>query len=91
MVDNPETLIGQYFVGTHPRMFRKGQPARIEGIVTMYGRPCFRVRYPDGVEDQSPIENEDFVGKGGQGVFYEITKEPVFLIDCEIDFKPITQ
>jgi hypothetical protein len=74
-MSNPEDFIGHLFVASHPDMYRKGHPARIEAVVMMKGRRCFRLRYPDGVEDYAPIENEDFVGKGSQGVFYEITKE----------------
>ena len=59
-----------FFTATHPHMFRVGQRARIEGFVARNGRPCFHVRYPDGVEDFTPLENEDFTGKG---TFYEIS------------------
>jgi hypothetical protein len=71
-MDDPHDVIGQYFVAIHHEMFRPGEAARIEGITEVRGCQCFHIRYPDGVEDDSPIENEDFVGKGGRGVFYEI-------------------
>jgi hypothetical protein len=72
---DPAAFIGQYFIALSPHMFRTGKPARIEGIVTIRGRPCFWVRYQDGVEDQTPIANEDFAGSVGLGVFYKIVKE----------------
>lgn len=65
-----------YFVPLHPDMFRSGRSALIVGVLMMNGRPCFHLRYPDGVEDMTPIENEDFIGKGRLGVFYEIKGEP---------------
>lgn len=49
-----------YYVGTHHYSFRPGKPALILGVVSVTPdgeepRPCFHVRYPDGVEDYSPI------------------------------------
>lgn len=72
---DPRQFIGQYFIGLNPYMFRTGKPARIKDIVTMRGRECFHLQWPDGVEDQSPVADEDFVGTGGIGLFYEIVKE----------------
>lgn len=68
-------FIGQYFIGLNPYMFRSGKPARIEGIVAMRGRDCFHLKWPDGVQDWSPVTDEDFSGSGGRGLFYEIMKE----------------
>lgn len=65
-----------WFVAIHPDMFRCGQSALILGVVMVNERPCFRVRYADGVEDDTPIVNEDFVGTGGLGSFYNITNKP---------------
>lgn len=65
-----------YFMPLHGDMFRFGQSALILGVVIANGRPCFRLQYADGVEDSTPIDNEDLVGKGGLGVFYEIRSEP---------------
>lgn len=64
-----------WFMAKHPRMFRPWQSALILGVVIARDRPCFRVRYDDGVEDDTPIENEDVLGKGGLGRFYEIRGE----------------
>lgn len=72
---DPHAFIGKCFVGIHPDLFRSGKPARIVDIVAANGRPCFRLRWPDGVEDDTPIEDEDFAGKGGEGVFYNIVEE----------------
>lgn len=65
-----------YFVALYPQMFRPNEAAVIEGVVLVNGRPCFHLRYADGTEDDAPIENQDFVGKGGLGVFYDIRGEP---------------
>lgn len=59
-----------------PLIFRPGEPALILGVVMVRDRPCFRVRYADGFVDETPIENEDWRGKGGLGMFYEIRGEP---------------
>ena len=72
----PRLLPPAYFIGLHPYGFRTGQPALILGVVVINGRPCFHLRYPDGVEDDTPIENEDFSGKDGISRFYEIRSEP---------------
>lgn len=61
-----------WFVATHPDMFRCGEPALILGVIFVNNRACFRVRYRDGVEDDTPLGNEDFVGLGA---FYEITSD----------------
>jgi hypothetical protein len=68
----PQDCIGRQYVAIHPDLFRCGEAALIVGVVTVNGRECFALSYWDGVEDQTPIENEDFVGKGGEGVFYRI-------------------
>lgn len=67
--------VGKYFIALHPQMFRRGQPALIEHLVFVNGRLCFQLRYPDGFQDQSPVENEDFAGKGGLGPFYDIVED----------------
>ncbi len=72
---SPESYLGQYFIARQPQMFRPNEPAVIEAVEFVRGRSCYRVHYPDGVLDHSPIENEDFVGTGGLGVFYDIVKE----------------
>jgi hypothetical protein len=64
-----------YYVGRHPDQFRSGQPALIQGVRIVNDRPCFYLRYADGATDCTPIEDEDFVGKGGLGVFYDIVKK----------------
>lgn len=64
-----------YFIARHPSLFRVGQAARIVGVVFANGRPCFHLRYADGVEDDTPIVNEDFTGQGGLGYFYDIVPE----------------
>lgn len=72
---NPKDYIGQYFTAIHPDMFRIGMAALITDVLRIEGVMCFQLRYPDGAEDYTPVENEDFVGKGGLGVFYNITTE----------------
>jgi hypothetical protein len=69
--------VAAYFIARHPDLFRVGQPARIIGVVFANGRPCFRVRYADSMEDDTPIVNEDFTGQGGLGYFYDIVPEGV--------------
>lgn len=68
-----------YFVGTHRYHFQAGTPAEILGVeVITVGdkqRPCFRLRFPDGRVDHAPLIDEDFVGKGGLGVSYEIISD----------------
>ena len=50
-----------FYTGTHPYSFRSGQPAEVVGVnmVDPAGkgdwRPCFHVRFPDGVEDFCPV------------------------------------
>jgi hypothetical protein len=71
---NYETAI---YTPTHPYQFRCGQPAEIVGVyvVTPEGKParaCFKLRWPDGFEDLSPIEDDDFTGKPT----YTITAKP---------------
>jgi len=53
-----------YYTGTHRYSFRAGQPAEIIGVFMAAPegadwRPCFYVRYPDGIEDLSPISDMD--------------------------------
>jgi len=38
-------------------------------------RLCFHLYYADGFEDDTPIINEDFVGTGGIGLFYDIVSQ----------------
>ena len=70
-----------YYVGLHRYHFQAGTPAEILGvaIVTPNGnsrpRPCYHLRYPDGLEDYAPLSDEDFVGKGGLGTLYAIISE----------------
>lgn len=50
-----------YFVGTHPNSFSTGEPAEIVGVVfvtsdNLEKRPYFRLRFKDGKEDFSPID-----------------------------------
>lgn len=52
--------IKAYLIGTHYTSFRRGEPAEIIGVefVTPEGlqpRPCYKIRYEDGVEDAVPI------------------------------------
>ncbi len=50
-----------YYVGLHHYVFRPNQPAEVIGVVscvpdgTIIKRPCFVVRYPDGLVDYNPI------------------------------------
>lgn len=49
-----------FYVGLRPHSFRFGQPAEIIGVkmVAPQGlnpRPCFHLRFEDGMEDFSPI------------------------------------
>lgn len=69
--------VGRYYVPLHPDLYRSGQPALITAVVEIRGRACFHLRYPDGVEDDTPVPNEDLVGKGGLGVFNDIRDEPL--------------
>lgn len=72
---HPKQHVGKYFTGLHPYMFRAGPPALTESITRINHRLCFHLRWPDGVEDDTPVVDEDFVGIGGDGVFYRITPE----------------
>lgn len=36
---------------THPAGFRSGQWATVTGLVWSNARPCYEVRFPDGVTD----------------------------------------
>lgn len=67
---NPDTT--RYYIARHPDLFRPGQLAIIIDTRLVNGRECFHVIYSDGVQDDSPIENEDFTGKGGAGYFYDL-------------------
>ncbi len=42
---------------THPAGFRSGEWARIEGVQWANGRPCYRVRFPDGATDSWVISD----------------------------------
>lgn len=67
-----EPLPTRYYVARHPQLFRPGKVATIVEVRSINGRDCFHLRYPDGMEDDTPVENEDFTGKGGAGYFYDI-------------------
>ena len=70
--------IGKGFKALHSFMFRCGETGLIMNIESVQPegrapRDCFRIKYPDGIEDLTPVENEDLSGvRGGEGVFYEI-------------------
>lgn len=73
---DPWTLgVPMYFIARHPDLYRPGKAALIVDIRTVNGRSCFHLRYADGVEDDTPIVNEDFTGRGGLGYFYDIVPE----------------
>ena len=64
------TIVGKWIAAP-----RAASPGGIESIKPekQTQRDCFRIKYSDGVEDLTPIENEDINGvKGREGVFYEI-------------------
>lgn len=50
-----------FLVGTHPYAFRSGEAAEIVGVKTVFPkngrtpRPCFEVKYQDGVIDYTPV------------------------------------
>lgn len=75
-MSDPRSHIGKTFVAIHHEMFRVGKAARITGVVTCNGRECYELLYPDGFIDSTPVKNEDFVGKGGEGIFYRIEDAP---------------
>lgn len=50
-----------FYIGVHNHSFRRGKPARILKVeaVEVGGewRPCFKVKYPDGMVDWSPLSD----------------------------------
>ncbi len=44
--------------GRHPYCFRSGQWAAVVGTVTINGRACYEVLFPDGMKDQWVILDE---------------------------------
>ncbi len=70
-----------YYVGLHRYHFQENTPAEILGVKMVTAsdgktqRPCYHLRYPDGQEDYVPMQDEDFVGKGGLGVLYEVISQ----------------
>lgn len=58
MITTPLTITGH-----HPYAFRCGEPAKIIGVVMvdpenhLSPRPCFHVRFADGVEDWIPLSD----------------------------------
>lgn len=53
-----------YYLPKHPYSFRRGQPAEIieVRIVTPSNgesRPCYKLKWPDGMIDYSPIYGEE--------------------------------
>lgn len=74
MSNDQQETTASYYVARHPDCFRPGVPALILGIAMADKNLCYHVRYRDAVEDYAPIENEDFVGRGGAGTFYDILR-----------------
>lgn len=54
----------------HPWTFRSGEWATLVDIVRVGPRQCYRVRFPDGAEDQRPIGDAmaDYEIKGASEV-----------------------
>ena len=74
--------------GRHPYVFRSGQWARISGLELAlaekpYPRPCYRVRFEDGVEDVWPVYDLD--------AYYEFADSAPsqYAIDCERSGLPL--
>jgi hypothetical protein len=52
-----------YLIGTHWAAFRRDEAAEIVGVVfltpgNLPPRACYQLRYADGREDYTPVENE---------------------------------
>jgi len=52
--------MSKFYLPTHRYSFRCGLPAAIEAVEVVYpddGEPrmCYRLRWPDGVEDLTPV------------------------------------